>query len=46
MKRQPIVSAAAFFVLELERVEIHGDKGDCVGNAATATDCIFYLAGV
>ncbi len=46
MKRQPIVSAAAFFVLELERVEIHRDNGECVDTATTATDCIFYLAGV
>ena len=46
MKRQPIASAAAFFVLELERVEIYGDEGECVGVVPTATDCIFYLAGV
>lgn len=44
MKRQPIASAAAFFVLHLESVEKPSGVGECVDSFATATDGIFCCA--
>lgn len=41
MKRQPIASAAAFFVLDLLWVEFHREVGESVCKSATATDAIF-----
>ena len=41
MKRQPIVSAAAFFVLRLLPVEISLQMGERGQNTPTATDGIF-----
>lgn len=41
MKRQPIASAAAFFVLGLLRVENHKGVEESVKKFATPTDGIF-----
>ena len=41
MKRQPIASAAAFFVLGLLPVEWGGVVGESVWKAVAATDAIF-----
>jgi len=41
MKRQPIASAAAFFVLRLLWVEIHRARGEGVDSSAASTDGIF-----
>lgn len=43
MKRQPIVSAAVFFVLLFGLVESDGGEGNPVGTYDTPTDCIFPL---
>ena len=41
MKRQPIVSAAAFFVFVFPTVETRKSVGECVDKSRTPTDCIF-----
>ncbi len=41
MKRQPIASAAAFFVLVFVLVETPNSVGECVDKTPTPTDCIF-----
>ncbi len=41
MKREPITSAAAFFVLRLLWVESHRVVGESVCKSASATDAIF-----
>jgi len=40
MKRQPIASAAAFFVLRLVLAETHRSIGESVGNSKSSTDGI------
>lgn len=41
MKRQPIASAAAFFVLQTRQAEIHSSAAESVGKSAAPSDCIF-----
>ncbi len=43
MKRQPIASAAAFFVLLPLPVETHWQRAESVGKSTASTDGIFYL---
>ena len=40
MKRQPIVSAAAFFVLGIMLAETHRSIGESVGKSKSSTDGI------
>ena len=46
MKRQPIASAAAFFVLRIARAEFHSGRRNPVGKLQASTDCIFPPARV
>ena len=46
MKRQPIASAAVFFVLSFVQVETHNSVGECVDKACPVTDCIFCPVGI
>ncbi len=46
MKRQPIASAAAFFVLVFVLVETPNSVGECVDKACPSTDCIFCSRGL
>lgn len=41
MKRQPIASAAAFFVLHPVQVESHGELVESVWKPGSVTDAIF-----
>ncbi len=46
MKRQPIASAAAFFVLTCLQVESHRQVEDSVGRSTAPTDGIFYTGAL